>query len=261
VTAGTPGTATSGQALWESLRATAPLEFGEDRLFETWGELPAKRRERLEAAASAAIDVFLAGDSVSAESIREAIAAQQAQPAPEPPFPGDPVAVLDDGEVLAMRACSGGVIVIAFAPGAPVENAARLRDAMAAQCDVPVIAVAALRAWEPAEIAVHPQPAPGDRAFRADLVDAMLLWSGRDRADVDECARELAAILDKHPIAQPAPEADDVRPREGDPRMKDITCGSCGEEFGTNADDDEIECTECDARRCPHCKRWFGGQS
>jgi hypothetical protein len=53
----------------------------------------------------------------------------------------------------------------------------------------------------------------------------------------------------------------DVRPREGDPRMKDVTCGSCGEEFGTNADDDDIGCVECDARRCPHCKRWFGGQS
>jgi hypothetical protein len=56
-----------------------------------------------------------------------------------------------------------------------------------------------------AVLAAREQPPPGDRAFRADLVDAMLLWSGRDREDADECAAELAAILDKHPAPQPAP--------------------------------------------------------
>ena len=54
----------------------------------------------------------------------------------------------------------------------------------------------------------QPQPAPESPGLRADLVDAMLRWSGRDRADVDECASELAAILDKHPMAQPAPGDD-----------------------------------------------------
>ena len=49
------------------------------------------------------------------------------------------------------------------------------------------------------------QPAPDPSGLRADLIDAMLRWSGRDRADTDECASELAAILDRHPMAQPAP--------------------------------------------------------
>ena len=57
---GTRGEAavTPGQALWESLRETALREFGDDsdRVFETWDELPAVRRERLEAAAQRAIE-------------------------------------------------------------------------------------------------------------------------------------------------------------------------------------------------------------
>jgi hypothetical protein len=57
-------------------------------------------------------------------------------------------------------------------------------------------------------------------------------------------------------------EANDVRPRADGQRGLDITCGACGEDYGTNVTDlDEIECVECDARRCPHCKTWFGGQS
>jgi hypothetical protein len=54
--------------------------------------------------------------------------------------------------------------------------------------------------------ALAPQPAPEPHGLRAALVDAMLRWSGRDRADVDRCASELAAILDQHPQPQPAPE-------------------------------------------------------
>jgi hypothetical protein len=44
-----------GQAIWESLRETARQEFGDDDdfLFATWDELPAIRRERMEAAAAA----------------------------------------------------------------------------------------------------------------------------------------------------------------------------------------------------------------
>jgi uncharacterized membrane-anchored protein len=46
---------TAGQAIWESLRETAPQEFGDDsdRAFATWDELPAIRRKRMETAAAA----------------------------------------------------------------------------------------------------------------------------------------------------------------------------------------------------------------
>lgn len=39
-----------------------------------------------------------------------------------------------------------------------------------------------------------------------------------------------------------------------------VTCGSCGKESGTNCDDDDIRCGECDAKRCPDCGGWFGGE-
>jgi hypothetical protein len=53
----------------------------------------------------------------------------------------------------------------------------------------------------------------------------------------------------------------DVRPRDGEPGFCDVTCGECGEEFGTNFTAEEIECPECEARRCPDCRTWFGAQS
>ena len=80
------------------------------------------------------------------------------------------------------------------------------------------------------------------------------------------CEREVAALLALADAAiaagaEPQPAPDDVRPREGERGWKDVTCGSCGEESGTNFRDEEIDCPECEARRCPHCKRWFGGES
>lgn len=49
--------------------------------------------------------------------------------------------------------------------------------------------------------------------------------------------------------------------KEGLPPLPQFTCGQCGETFGTNFAEDEIECAYCDARRCPHCHEWFGGES
>jgi hypothetical protein len=43
--------------------------------------------------------------------------------------------------------------------------------------------------------------------------------------------------------------------------LPEYTCGMCGETFGTNFLPDEIECAYCEARRCPHCELWFGGES
>lgn len=51
----------------------------------------------------------------------------------------------------------------------------------------------------------------------------------------------------------------DVRPRDGEPGWLDVTCGGCGEEFGTNFAAAELECPGCEARRCPSCHAWFGG--
>ena len=39
--------------------------------------------------------------------------------------------------------------------------------------------------------------------------------------------------------------------------IKDYTCGLCGEEFGSNCDPGDIQCTDCDARLCPCCGAWF----
>lgn len=72
---------TPGQAAYEASLTV----IGEDLDGEpwAWGSLTPKLRQSWQAAAQAAIDAFLAGDSVSAESIREALAAQE-QPAPAP---------------------------------------------------------------------------------------------------------------------------------------------------------------------------------
>jgi hypothetical protein len=43
--------------------------------------------------------------------------------------------------------------------------------------------------------------------------------------------------------------------------LPEYTCGQCNEVFGSNCDEDDIECTNCDARLCPHCGQWFGGQA
>lgn len=60
----------------------------------------------------------------------------------------------------------------------------------------------------------------------------------------------------------PATEARDVPPGVLLPRgrkLRNFICTSCGELFTTNCTDDDIECPTCDARRCPVCGGWFGG--
>jgi DNA-directed RNA polymerase subunit RPC12/RpoP len=42
--------------------------------------------------------------------------------------------------------------------------------------------------------------------------------------------------------------------------IQQYTCGACGETFGSNVAEDEIECAYCDVKRCPCCRSWFGGQ-
>jgi hypothetical protein len=49
-----------------------------------------------------------------------------------------------------------------------------------------------------------------------------------------------------------------ARPERTLPPLPQYTCGQCGETFGTNFRIEEIECPECEARRCPHCETWFG---
>lgn len=54
------------------------------------------------------------------------------------------------------------------------------------------------------------------------------------------------------------PQGEPLPPR-GPDGFREITCGACGETFGTNFADDEVECPDCDARRSPCCGSWFGG--
>lgn len=78
---------------------------------------------------------------------------------------------------------------------------------------------------------------------------------GQDAASVRQ---ELLACLEANG-GQHARQPADVRPRDGEPGWLDVTCGGCGEEFGTNVAVAELECPECEARRCPSCQAWFGG--
>lgn len=43
--------------------------------------------------------------------------------------------------------------------------------------------------------------------------------------------------------------------------LPEYRCGQCGQTFGTNLAEDKVECAYCEARRCPHCEMWFGGES
>lgn len=71
-------------------------------------------------------------------------------------------------------------------------------------------------------------------------------------------AGELHERLCRTVFAPKLAAAPDVRPREGEPGWSDVTCGICGAQFATNFRLEEIECGECEARRCPHCGTWFG---
>lgn len=44
------------------------------------------------------------------------------------------------------------------------------------------------------------------------------------------------------------------------PPLPQYTCGACGETHGSNCDPDDIVCPYCEARRCPHCLKWFGAE-
>jgi hypothetical protein len=119
----------------------------------------------------------------------------------------------------------------------------------------------------------EPQPAPelatADRLVR-DILESLCRRDGLSLESTvvpGEPARNYAlaerlgighvfGLLD----AAPAAPAADLRPREGEPGWHDVTCGSCGSEFGTNFAIDQIDCVECGARRCPHCATWFGGE-
>jgi hypothetical protein len=113
----------------------------------------------------------------------------------------------------------------------------------------------------------EPQPAPELAAAMAALED--IARAAQDHADstgaIDHNWLVETALrgLGRMPASEDEQaEGDDVRPRADGQRGLDITCGACGEDYGTNVTDlDEIECVECEARRCPHCQRWFGGQS
>ena len=78
---------TPGQVSWtaRNMALAGPGDQPGDVLAEldgAWDCLDPEEREAEEAGAQAAIDAFLAGDSVSAESIREALAAHEAKPGP-----------------------------------------------------------------------------------------------------------------------------------------------------------------------------------
>jgi hypothetical protein len=43
--------------------------------------------------------------------------------------------------------------------------------------------------------------------------------------------------------------------------MTEHACGGCGETWSTNCAADDITCPECEAKWCPACGTWFGGDA
>ena len=76
-----PGQASAGQAAYERAARLRDWDTMVDLL--SWDSLPPEVQHIWEQTAQAGIDAFLAGDSVSAEGIREALAAREPDAAPE----------------------------------------------------------------------------------------------------------------------------------------------------------------------------------
>lgn len=190
-----------GQAAYEAHRTVVAASLGLDLSgpddFDgapgAWEALAPSGHAAWEAAAQAAVDVFLAGDSVSAESIREALAAQE-QPAPGP------------GQDTARNQ----LIVLSEQYGNLVERF----DAVTAEC-------AALRALLGAAGPVKPsddvQPAPGLAALLADwrktadsLKGCRSAGDARERNTLEVVIGQVEAIL-----ARPSQAAPDTALRSG----------------------------------------------
>jgi DNA-directed RNA polymerase subunit RPC12/RpoP len=100
---------------------------------------------------------------------------------------------------------------------------------------------------DPVWIVVSDLPGQDRHRWQGDDPDELKIVAGRW---LEEFAASLGAVF-RAPGLPP--------PNRGS--MRDLTCGACGTEFGTNFDVDQIDCPECDARRCPHCGEWFGAES
>jgi hypothetical protein len=134
--------------------------------------------------------------------------------------------------------------------------------------------IASYNAGYIAAVEKHAQPASESAERKLSIaLGALRQIDGTRHAVVDQAAlwdiaREaIGQVRDVDgQLTQPAPEAagegepPDIRPRKDGRAGLDITCGSCGEDYGTNVPDaDEIECPECGAHRCPRCTAWYGG--
>lgn len=83
----------------------------------------------------------------------------------------------------------------------------------------------------------------------------------RERAAWERYRDMLAGGPDQDRTDEDGSTIADMRPDPDWPGHWSVTCGHCDEEFGTNFRVEEIECPECESRRCPHCKAWFGAES
>ena len=75
------------------------------------------------------------------------------------------------------------------------------------------------------------------------------------RSGVDRVAASWEVFHDGTTEEMPSSVTAGTVVRDG---QRNFTCGACGETFGTNCAEDDIECAVCGAKRCPHCHRWFG---
>lgn len=91
----------------------------------------------------------------------------------------------------------------------------------------------------------------------------MLKWGWLDYLGSEEKIRSVcrAVATDAISGAAPylAPHGDPLPARDAHHYVR-IVCGNCTEEFGTNCDDHDITCPECEAQRCPCCGCWFGAE-
>jgi len=105
------------------------------------------------------------------------------------------------------------------------------------------------------------------KSIRKNLTPAWdALTRERDAAQAANVALKKQLLEAKADQADAIRERDtgrqaDVRTDADEPGWLHVTCGGCGVEFGTNFAVEELECPECEARRCPACHTWFGGES
>lgn len=168
----------------------------------------------------------------------------------------------------AVRAHNAAIAAQQPTPGLPLRSDAETADMLRADLDRPADALrrsveARIALWrheaDPDGLGDDDDPLTRDaiRICANELAEDLATWQDQARDFAAQQPQPGCPDPSQHrdvygrPLPRPAPELaavsapSDVRPREDGQRGLDITCGSCGEDYGTNVTDvDEIECPD-----------------